>query len=168
MRKQRTCHLIMLMVAFLTPSNSYSYEQDSFQDAVENTVLQLPRYVTISGKTGASLVLCVNANPSFVSEISYLNQTSKSYAQIKEVSEPASCDVFYIETSKMARRILSKNELTNLLTISRYDTFIDEGGVVNITDKNGKLNIGINLSAAKENHINFSAALIELATRVIQ
>ncbi|HKC68067.1 MAG TPA: YfiR family protein [Bacteroidia bacterium] len=81
------------------------------------------------------------------------------------VDDVNNCQVLFINISdkNQLRAILQKLKGKNILTISDVNGFAKMGGIVRLYTKDDKINIQINLEAAKEENLLISSKLLKLA-----
>jgi hypothetical protein len=75
------------------------------------------------------------------------------------------CDVLYISELKQAilRQVFVEIKKLPLLTIGEGFDFAEQGGMVGMENVNGKIDLLVNLPAAREANLNISARLLKLA-----
>jgi len=81
------------------------------------------------------------------------------------VDEITNCHILFINISdkNKLKAILEKLKGKNILTISDANGFAKLGGIARLYTKDDKINIQINLEAAKEENIIISSKLLKLA-----
>jgi hypothetical protein len=89
--------------------------------------------------------------------------------RLKEISKNNKCHVFFISRSEEQRLplILQKLHGANVLTVSDIPRFSQRGGVIGFMIESERVRIEINLRAAREAGLKFSAKLMEIA-RIVQ
>ncbi len=86
----------------------------------------------------------------------------KHFSNVEEVHN---CHILYINSSdkKVIENIIEKLKGKNILTISDANRFSKLGGMVRLYTKNDKVNIEINLEAAKEEDLVVSSKLLKFS-----
>jgi hypothetical protein len=81
------------------------------------------------------------------------------------VDDVSNCQILFInvDDKNKLKAILEKLKGKNILTISDANGFAKLGGIARLYTKDDKINIQINLEAAKEENINISSKLLKLA-----
>ena len=81
------------------------------------------------------------------------------------VDEITNCQILFINISDKTKlkAILEKVKGKNILTVSDVNGFAKLGGMVRLYTKDDKINIQINLEAAKEENLIISSKLLKLA-----
>jgi len=89
--------------------------------------------------------------------------------RLKEISKNNKCHVFFISRSEEQQLplILQKLHGANVLTVSDIPRFSQRGGVIGFMIESERVRIEINLRAAKQAGLKFSAKLMEIA-RIVQ
>jgi len=87
---------------------------------------------------------------------------------IKRVSADADlggCNILFISSSEKSRleEILAKTGALPILTVGEHEQFLQKGGVINFTLKDGKVRLEINLVAARKTKIQISSKLLSVA-----
>lgn len=94
-----------------------------------------------------------------------LNKHPLVIQHFNNVDEVSNCQILFINVSdkNKLKAILEKLKGKNILTISDANGFAKFGGIARIYTKDDKINIQINLEAAKEENITISSKLLKLA-----
>jgi hypothetical protein len=84
---------------------------------------------------------------------------------IKGADDAAKCHIVFISSSekKRASEIIAQLQTTPVLTVGETEQFIDQGGVINFTKKEGKVRLEINLQAAQQANLQISSKLLSVA-----
>jgi hypothetical protein len=90
---------------------------------------------------------------------------------IKHVSatdDLGGCSVLFISSSENSRleQILGKTGILPVLTVGEDESFIDKGGLINFLLKDGKIQLEINLKAARQVKLQISSKLLSVAVAV--
>ena len=90
-------------------------------------------------------------------------QTYKTMEKIK------TCHIVFIDIPSKAVRNSYVNRLKSdsILTISHFDGFIDDGGMINFLIVDNKVNFEINYISIKNSNLKVSSKLLKLAKRII-
>jgi hypothetical protein len=85
------------------------------------------------------------------------------------VDEITNCHILFINISdkNKLKAILEKLKGKNILTVSDANGFAKLGGMVRLYTKDDKINIQVNLEAAKEENLIISSKLLKLAEIII-
>lgn len=131
------------------------WPQTTFAKAT--TPLQLCAF---SGSTGGTPLSLIDGRLAQGRAIKLTTITSSAQAE--------NCQILYLTD---AHRALWKSALPELsrrsvLTISEAANFIDDGGIVSLFIEKDHVRFRINLSAAKQNGLKFSARILQLAQDV--
>jgi hypothetical protein len=75
------------------------------------------------------------------------------------------CQILFIARSARQRapEILEKLKGTGILTVGESDDFLDKGGVINMTQRDRKIRLQVNLSAARQAQLKISSRLLMVA-----
>lgn len=77
------------------------------------------------------------------------------------------CHILYFR-SKPDTALLEQATARSILTISNYEQFIDQGGVIQLFEEKRRLRFNVNLIQAKAAELQISAKLLQLAGRVVK
>jgi hypothetical protein len=82
--------------------------------------------------------------------------------------EMSDCSILFISASEKSRlgAILGKIEGAPILTVGEDESFLREGGMVNLALKGGKISLEINLKAARQSKLQISSKLLSVANVV--
>ena len=78
------------------------------------------------------------------------------------------CAILFISSSEDSRLsdILSKTGTLPILTVGEDESFLQDGGIINFTLKDGKIHLEINLKAAQKVKLQISSKLLSVADEV--
>ncbi|MEQ1529036.1 MAG: YfiR family protein [Methylococcales bacterium] len=78
------------------------------------------------------------------------------------------CHMLYVSGLDKNKTIQLLTEINNqhILSIGEQEYFVDYGGIINLAMINGKINIQINIDAAKQAGLTISSRVLKLATIV--
>lgn len=78
------------------------------------------------------------------------------------------CQIIYIAASERSRvpAILEKLNGAPALIVGESDTFLEQGGMINLVPKNRKIRFEVNLTAASQAHLRISSRLLMAADLV--
>ena len=122
------------------------------------------------GRPG-SIAICVFGQNSFgrVLEDTVSGKTvdGKTF-MVRRVSDgkaAALCQILFVSSSERMRlgTILGDLRTSHVLTVGETESFIDEGGIVNLKLDGGKIQIQININAADQAGVRISSKLLGLA-----
>lgn len=80
----------------------------------------------------------------------------------------ADCDVIYVDSSQHWNEISEKRTGTRTLTIGSYPGFVADGGMIEISLREGGARFDINLLEAKRVGLRFYPQLLRLARRIVE
>lgn len=80
------------------------------------------------------------------------------------------CTILFISSSENSRldEILSKTSTLPILTVGEDDSFLQNGGIINFTLKEGKIHLEINLKVAQKVKLQISSKLLNVADSVME
>lgn len=89
---------------------------------------------------------------------------------LRNERELTACTVLVIGRldPKKVARILTAATGTQLMTFGQTDGFLEAGGAVQITQKQGALQFAVNLKATNRARVKLDARLLEMAKRILQ
>ena len=164
---------IILICLTLFSGSTYPAPQTYEEYAIKTAFLYRSlHYVEWSTKNGDKklIVICVVKADKFSETIHSLhnravNGRTISLRKIASYDDINECDALYIPMTKSVklRQIISKLKNNNILTISDRQGFAKYGIILNFPVENQKVIIEINIDAANEQSIRFSAKLLRIA-----
>lgn len=80
----------------------------------------------------------------------------------------ADCDIIYVDSSQRWNEISEKRTGTRTLTIGGYPGFVADGGMIEISLREGGARFDINLLEAKRVGLRFYPQLLRLARRIVE
>ncbi len=88
---------------------------------------------------------------------------------VRMEQELRSCHILFVSRFERKRydRVLDSLRGQNVLTIGETPEFLDAGGIVSLSGKEGTIRFDINLEAANRAHLKISSRLLTLARRVV-
>lgn len=94
----------------------------------------------------------------------FIRYPIKTYQNINEVN--SHCDILYIAPSKLAtlKKDVSYLKTYPILTVSDIPGFEKNGGMIEISIKNNKLSIAINIDSAKKAELKIDTPLLNIAS----
>lgn len=117
--------------------------------------------------------ICLNAEQKLITllEITLKEKTINNRAyQVKQVSgekEVAGCQIYFISAERYKENLkLSENQVLTLLTVSDYEGFAEQGGMIEIKQQDQRLKLLINLNMAKKSDLRIRSSLLNLMTVV--
>lgn len=120
------------------------------------------------------LYLCVFNSDPLHTELQKLHLRKVQNREIKIFpinidAQLSSCNIIYIHR-QISNNFISKQHETlskyNVLTLGEKRGFAKQGGIIELLPEDGKIQVEINIQAAKDAKINVSANLIEIASKV--
>lgn len=80
----------------------------------------------------------------------------------------SACTVLFVSSSENSRmgEILGKIDSVPVLTVGENESFLQKGGIINFTLKDGKINLAISLKAAQKVKLQISSKLLSVAETV--
>lgn len=87
---------------------------------------------------------------------------------LESESDWSKCHILFISASEKKRlpEILAKVCALPILTVSETDQFIQQGGMINFTRKDGKVRLEVNLESARQAELGISSKLLSVADAV--
>lgn len=118
----------------------------------------------------APLTLCVsNADSKLEAAFNALNGLNVNGHALRvvfilAVANPQNCHVLYVKQGgvPIALKPLA-NTLPSLLTVGDAEDFIEEGGVIGMVEREGRLQFDINLELVRRSNYRISSQLLKLA-----
>ncbi len=85
--------------------------------------------------------------------------------RFKQFDELQACHLLFISSGEEAQmdQVLAKQEEIKALTVSDGERFAEQGGMVSLVKKDGKIGMKINVDSAKRANVVISAKLLKLA-----
>ena len=85
------------------------------------------------------------------------------------IEQILTCQILFIDMPRKANRKVYMDQLKNesILTISHFNGFIEEGGMINLFLTGNKVNFEINFNSTKNSNLKVSSKLLKLAKRII-
>jgi hypothetical protein len=79
--------------------------------------------------------------------------------------EPGACQILFVAAAEQAHLpdVLAKFKGASVLTVGENDDFLDGGGIINLTRRNGKIALVVNLTAADHARLKISSKLLSVA-----
>ena len=79
--------------------------------------------------------------------------------------DPGGCSILFISSSESSRlnEILSKTGKLPILTVGEDPSFLQKGGIINFTIRDGKIHLQINLAVALKAKLQISSKLLGVA-----
>lgn len=79
--------------------------------------------------------------------------------------DPSGCAILFISSSEDSQLsgILRKTGTLPILTVGESDSFLQNGGIINFTLKEGKIHLQINLKTAQKVNLQISSKLLSVA-----
>lgn len=100
-------------------------------------------------------------------------QIHDKYVQVKEIhtlDELAACHVVFLDNLSVANlaKVTELAQQMQILTISRQDEFIEQDGMVQLFEQEGRIRFSVNYRQSKNAALQISSKLLKLATKVIR
>ena len=85
--------------------------------------------------------------------------------RVSDGKSAALCQILFVSSSERSRleSMLGELRAGHVLTVGETDSFIDEGGIINLKLDSGKVQIQININAAEQAGVRISSKLLSLA-----
>jgi len=85
--------------------------------------------------------------------------------RVSDGKSAALCQILFVSSSERMRLASMLGDLRagHVLTVGESDSFIEEGGIVNLKLESGKVQIQININAAEQAGVRISSKLLSLA-----
>jgi hypothetical protein len=80
-------------------------------------------------------------------------------------AEAGGCHILFVSSSEKPRldEILGKTRALPVLTVGEHDQFLEKGGIINFTLKEGNVRLQVNLDAARRAKVEISSKLLSVA-----
>lgn len=120
----------------------------------------------------SAIDICIMGNNPFKDYIFKLEQRKARGRPIKIMVDPANdklsqCDLmFFSANDAQINQMLLAVKKYSILTVGESETFIQQGGLINLSLENGRVQLSINNSKAKADGFTISANLLEIARQV--
>ena len=87
---------------------------------------------------------------------------------IENLNDLQNCELLFVDISSKEGRKKYLNYLSgkSVLTVSHFDGFTQEGGMINLILKDNRIHFEINVKSAEESNIKVSSKLLRLANSV--
>ncbi len=134
----------------------------------------LPQYTSFlsAERLKRSKTLCIIHANDVYQELSKSTNLNSALQLVQDDStyDTKKCQFTYVGDKKVAQHFLLEDAESRHSTfyISDYERFVDEGGALALVEKAGRIEVYINLTAAKNVGVQFSPDLIEISQRVLQ
>lgn len=166
----------MIFCLYLISGNAHSasetYEEYAIKTAFLYRALHYIDWDTLASNSN-TIVICVIDSDAFSKTITSLDKRSVnerviSIQKIPSVDKTIGCNVLHLSatTPKQVKSMLAKLNHVHVLTISDHKHFAESGVILNFPIENQKVIIEINIDAANEKNIRFSAKLLRIANIV--
>lgn len=116
--------------------------------------------------------ICLMGSNPFKEYIFKLEQRQARGRPIKIIQQPAAdklsqCDMMFfpIDDPQTDHDLMAVKD-RNILTVGESETFIQQGGLINLSLENGRVQLTINNSKARQHGFTISANLLEIARQV--
>ncbi len=129
------------------------------------------KYVDWPGGATGPIVIGIlgqdNFNDSLTSAVEGKNVNGRPIV-IKHLSEnddPSGCTILFVSSSENSQlsAILGKTGSLPILTVGEDESFLQKGGIINFTLKEGKIHLAINLNKAQKVKLQISSKLLSVA-----
>jgi hypothetical protein len=89
---------------------------------------------------------------------------------ISSVDELGGCSILFVSSSENSQlpKILGKASTMPILTVGEDGSFLQKGGIINFTLRDGKIHLQINLKAARQVNLAISSKLLSVADTVME
>lgn len=140
-------------------------------------LLDFSHFVTWSSNTSEEQFnICLYGSNPFGSSLHNLVKDKRIQGKVVSIMQQNSlqnlskCHILYVNSSSKSKinAILKLIANKPILTVSNFDGFIEAGGIINFTEKEGATRFKINVKAMKKANLRISSKLIRLAVEVIQ
>jgi hypothetical protein len=87
------------------------------------------------------------------------------FKQLAVGDEPGTCHILFIASAEQAHEpeFLAMTKDKDILTVGESDHFLDHGGIIDLTLRNQKIGMDINLAAANRTRLKISSRLMQVA-----
>lgn len=77
------------------------------------------------------------------------------------------CDLIYVTAPSFDRTVIEFARRKAILTIGYGDEFVEKGGIISLFEENNRIRFDINLTQARESHLQISSKLLQLGRKVL-
>jgi len=175
--RQFASALIALLVAWATPA-PFASAQDSLrlveQDIKAGLLYNFLRYTQWPPQgQAADAVVCIYGRDPFNGRLNPMagrtvNQRTIEVRIIHDYSEVGSCSLLFVSADERSRWSALHAYLAgrNILTVSDYDGFARDGGMIEFTRVNSRIGVRINVDAVQGANLAVEDRLLRLANTV--
>lgn len=120
----------------------------------------------------AAFTICVYGDNPFDGALNSLSskQINKRPIEVRFIvqkkADPQCQIAFFPETAQAIYTSLKQQLQPHVLTVSEYDGFSEDGGMIEFIRVNNKIRFEINLTSSTENGIKYRSQLLEVAERL--
>lgn len=168
--------LLATLILIFTFSASAGAEEPTRYEVEAAFVFKFIKFVAWppSDTEGENLEICVAGSGEILLPLLSLNgykvkNRTVEVVKVQRLKELNGCEILFLdieETEKWAI-YFEYLERKSVLTISHFDGFIDNGGMINLNLYENRVQFEINIDATEKSNIKISSKLLRLARRVI-
>ncbi|MES2985290.1 MAG: YfiR family protein [Pseudomonadota bacterium] len=150
--------------------HAYAVEPEDHAAIKAGILTEIPRYAVASGPKKVTK-LCIIGDKDVWHAVQKQNQKKTIFSDVEfldEASPDKKCDIIYTSNQRTARKLIVSMDVPGVILVSTYASFVDEGGLIGLVEKNGLVTLELNLSSAADRKITLSPDLIEISKRVVQ
>ena len=165
---------LWLMVALTIGNVPTVYAQQAI--STENQIkagylLHIPSYVRWPSGEPMRIRICIYGQDpfgAFIDEMVQVKPLTRAgipivIERLQENDAIDTCSVIYVPTKAMSKRAWALTEPSHAtLTVSDYNGFINQGGMIELYQENNHVRIAINLNRVKQADLEISAELLKL------
>ena len=90
-----------------------------------------------------------------------------SLEMIDSAAEIESCDLIYVSSPVQDKAVIDYARKKAILTIGNGEDFVEDGGIISLLQERSRIRFDINLTQAKESHLQISSKLLQLGRKVL-
>ncbi len=164
----------VLLLAVLVPFKAHCASQELVKMAF---LYNFSRYISwpesVFETEHSPFTICLNADQKLISlmELTLEDKTinSRTY-EVKKVSDNkllSGCQIYFISAERYKNNLkIPAKEALSLLSVSDYDGFAGQGGMIEIKQQDQRLKLLVNLEIVKKSDLRIRSNLLNLMTIV--
>lgn len=161
----------MLLTWAVATAPALAVETASEQAVRAAMVFNFIKFTDWSDSTrGVRLVCVATADPELMAAMEALGERqvrNKPVAVVRYAQQP-DCSVIYIEGRQRWRAFADARRPADALTIGDYSGFLADGGMVEVSLRDGNVRFDLNVAEAKKAGLRFYPQLLRLARRIVE
>ena len=140
-------------------------------------LVNFPKYVdwpaTAFAATNSPICVAIFGDDDVAAEFNKIIQGGKviggrpvKFRRVVSADElPGDCQILFLGGSQRQRipEILARLQGASVLTVGESDDFLAQGGIINLAQRNKRIRLDVNLTAARQAHLSVSSKLLSVA-----